>query len=195
MNFHPRLRLDSVRVRQHYFFHSLLILSLLFDNRTPPVISDLVRGQKMMKKIVFAILIIVILLVLWKYWKAAENMEANYLDMIANENEDAMLYRWTGGDSGGMIRDQAGFTAKDYYLENEMNYRNGWAPGYFEGNSKFEPHDNYLGLPFSSRPQQYFELDPFGNITNSERVKPKSAAQLAVEGNGLVERNVNFSYL
>lgn len=94
-----------------------------------------------------AVLIIVIILV-WFVWTGKERMSNFYLDQMAMANSNPTNFIYTGNE-----RDQLGMSQRDYYLNNQTNYANGVAPGYFEGDKAFKNQTQYLDMPSEYRPR------------------------------------------
>jgi hypothetical protein len=101
-------------------------------------------------QIVIAIIVVVLLLV-GGYWyvnkQAIERMKGIYLDQMAMKSSDPMYFKYSSWD-----RDITGMSPRDYYLENQTNYINKVAPGYFEGDGLYVDQTDYLGMPPDARP-------------------------------------------
>lgn len=124
--------------------------------------------ENMKAALCFAVLLLVVILVL--YWQGkAENFETIYLNQMANENWDPIYFKYNFE-----TRDVAGMSDSDWYLENEMNYLNGWAPGYMEGNAAFVAHDDYIRMPPQYRPKPPRKMD--GTKVKSVDTVPNGAA-------------------
>jgi hypothetical protein len=121
-----------------------------------------------MGKLLLALIVLVIIILLCCCWKKAESFsEVFYLDQVAMKNSDPMYFKYSSWE-----RNRDGLSARDYYLENELNYLNGFAPGYFEGDQLYVDHTGYLAMPPQYRP-------PVGE----QRVTPISAASAVIDGN------------
>jgi len=100
--------------------------------------------------VVFAIILIGVLLVCsyFGYKKyASERMTPIYLDQMAMKANDPMYFKYSSWE-----RDITGMSPRDYYLENQQNYQNMVAPGYFEGDGLYVDQTDFLGMPPESRP-------------------------------------------
>lgn len=101
-----------------------------------------------METIVVALVVIIILLIVYYNRKASEHMsDMYYLDDMAMAYSDPTVFVYTGRE-----RDVLGMDARDYKLENDRNYLNGVADGYFEGNGAFVNQTGYLDMPAEYRP-------------------------------------------
>jgi hypothetical protein len=104
------------------------------------------------------VLVCVLLLVLY-FWHTSENFsEVFYLDQMAMKYSDPMYFKYSSWE-----RDVDGMSPRDYYLENQTNYLNQIAPGYFEKDGLYVDHTDYLNMPPQNRP-------------NNISLKPISAA-------------------
>lgn len=99
-----------------------------------------------MEKYVWVILIVLVLLLLFWGWK--ENLtQPDYLDQMAMKYSDPTYFKYSSWE-----RDVAGMSPRDYYLENQANYLNQIAPGYFKGDGLYVDHTDYLDMPAQYRP-------------------------------------------
>src|ERR1700744_902813 len=95
------------------------------------------------------VIVVVIFLVLYLIRAQSEHMgDPFYLQQMAMANQDPTLFHYTSRE-----KDVAGEDQQDYYTENQMNAETGVGPQYMEGNSQYEPHDDYLGMPAQFRPK------------------------------------------
>jgi hypothetical protein len=86
---------------------------------------------------------------MYNMWHSREHMgEVFYLDQMTMKHPDPALFHYTGRE-----RDVAGMDGHDYYLENDMNARNLVAPYYFESDSAYVDHTDYLDMPMRYRPK------------------------------------------
>jgi hypothetical protein len=95
-------------------------------------------------------LIIVALLVIGYLLVSSQSegfSEPIYLDQMAMKYSDPMYFKYSSWE-----RDVDGMSPRDYYLENETNYLNGVAPGYFAGDQLYVDHTDYLNMPPQYRP-------------------------------------------
>jgi len=120
-----------------------------------------------MKNVVYAAVIILILVVVYfMLWRSGEYMTDFYLDQMAMEYSDPTVFIYTGDE-----RDVLGMSARDYYLLNTMDYNNGVAPSYFEGDQIFKNQTGYLDMPAEYRPAP--------TTSTPKTSKPKTSAAKA----------------
>src|SRR5271165_3773799 len=85
------------------------------------------------KQIIFATVVVLLLVLLvYYYYYHSEGFNPVYLDEMAMKYSDPMFFKYSSWE-----RDVDGMSPRDYYLENQMNYGNQIAPGYFKGNRLF----------------------------------------------------------
>lgn len=108
------------------------------------------------------IAVLIVLVFVYTFWNPMSEAfsEVVYLDQMAMKNSDPMYFKYSSWE-----RDVDGMSPRDYYLENNTNYANKVAPGYFAGDGLYVDHTDYLNMPRQYRP-----------VTGAEAVKPVSAA-------------------
>jgi hypothetical protein len=95
------------------------------------------------------IAVLIVLIFVYTFWSpmAEAFSEIVYLDQMAMKNSDPMYFKYSSWE-----RDVDGMSPRDYYLENQTNYLNQVAPGYFKGNGLYRDHTDYLNMPKQYRP-------------------------------------------
>lgn len=88
------------------------------------------------KKAAAGIIAIVLLVFLYNRYKK-EGMVGIYLDQIANQSTNPIMIKYFG-----RVKDNLGWSPKDYYLENDQNYRMG-NDVRFWGDSEFVNQQDY----------------------------------------------------
>ena len=103
-----------------------------------------------MSQVVAAVVLVLILVLAWVLYTQREHMgEVFYLNQLTMKNTDPITYYYTRRE-----RDVTGMSQEDYYYENDTNSRNLVAPQYLEGDTKWQDHTDYLGMPLEHRPMK-----------------------------------------
>jgi hypothetical protein len=94
--------------------------------------------------------IIILVIILLVFLSANRESFANifYLDQMAMGYSDPMYFKYSSWE-----RDVDGMSPRDYYLENQTNYSNQVAPGYFANDQLYRDHTGYLNMPPQYRPR------------------------------------------
>lgn len=123
-------------------------------------------------KIALIVALVVFILLVFMYFSTtlAEHYTNFYLDQMAEKNSDPMYFKYSGWE-----RDVDGMSPRDYYLENQTNYLNQIAPGYFEGDGLYSDKTGYLNMPPEYRPRP--EIDQVEPDKKSDS-RPSSAASI-----------------
>jgi hypothetical protein len=98
-----------------------------------------------------AVIVVLVVLLILYFAKGlfAERMgNPFYLNQIAMDNWDPSLYMYTSRQ-----RNVQGMDLQDYYLENQMNASTEVNGQLMLGNAKYEPADDFLGMPMQYRPK------------------------------------------
>lgn len=103
--------------------------------------------------VIVAIVVILIVIFIFFYHSGGSEHFAKpwFLNQMAMEYPDPTWFNYFGRT----VRDDAGMSSQDYYLENEMNAETGVGPQYFEGASAFKDHTGYMDMPIKYRPLRH----------------------------------------
>jgi len=147
-----------------------------------------------MTELICATIVIILLLALYWYSTSSEGFEPIYLDEMAMKYSDPMFFKYSSWE-----RDVDGMSPRDYYLENQMNYGNQIAPGYFKGNRLFTDKTDYLNMPPQYRPKRPMQTSGCIKIEkNYLDTMPVSAGSLIIPAerkfSGAMDRDVNMAY-
>jgi hypothetical protein len=131
--------------------------------------------------VLLAIIIFIVFMLIYWQGGAEAFSEVFYLDQMAMKNSDPTYFKYSSWE-----RDVDGNSPRDYYLENQTNYLNGFAPGYFAGDQLYVDHTGYLQMPPQYRPgpSQYMAKMPIqrsgsdGSIMKVMDNVPLSAASM-----------------
>ncbi len=102
--------------------------------------------KQTMQVLLVAAAILVLLLVLY-YTKTEHLNEPTYLNQMTMSAQDPAAMNYLGYE-----RDVSGMSARDYYVENQMNASSGVGEQYFEGDQAFQDHTGFMGMPIKYRP-------------------------------------------
>ena len=152
------------------------------------------------KQIICATVVVLLLVLLvYYYYYHSEGFNPVYLDEMAMKYSDPMFFKYSSWE-----RDVDGMSPRDYYLENQMNYGNQIAPGYFKGNRLFTDKTDYLNMPPQYRPKRPRQKSGELKVEMTELdTKPINAAAMHLERNlsgkigpysGSMDRDVNMAY-
>jgi hypothetical protein len=123
-------------------------------------------------------IVVLLLIVIWYWGYGAENFsEIYYLDQMAMKNSDPMYFKYSSWE-----RDVDGMSPRDYYLENQANYTNQFAPGYFVGDQLYVDHTDYLNMPPKYRPKPPMQESGSIKVTKTPLdTKPVSAGAMQMK--------------
>ena len=105
--------------------------------------------------LIFAIVLVLVLVLVYVMKNREGFSDVFYLDQMAMKNSDPMYFKYSSWE-----RDVDGMSPRDYYLENQTNYLNGIAPGYFVRNGLYVDHTGYLNMPPQYRPSPALDTMP-----------------------------------
>jgi hypothetical protein len=112
---------------------------------------------------------------------------------MAMKNSDPMYFKYSSWE-----RDIDGNSPRDYYLENQMNYLNGVAPGYFVGDQLYVDHTDFLNMPKWYRPAKTVQqIGMNKNFNKTLDTTQSSAGSMTINNDrdNKMEQDINVNYL
>jgi hypothetical protein len=97
--------------------------------------------------LLIAVVVVLVLLALYFYNKQERLTEPEYLNQMTMASQDPVAMNYLGYE-----RDVSGMSARDYYVENQMNASSGVGPQYLENDNQFQDKTGFMNMPIKYRP-------------------------------------------